>query len=282
MFSLGVVMKNEGEKRVDLKQKKFLLPDYPRTLHLPFNPNAQRDDLVASEKEAKIIFENELTDISEKIDGANCAIMVNEGNPVIRNRNHILGKGFHKNTPAKMQFASIWNWYYENSDKFEMVNELMGGVVGVYGEWLVAIHGIKYDKLPSCFMPFDIYDPEKDHYVDPAKARKIFEEVGFFTIPLLWKGKVESYEQLEAFCQEQSPFASERREGVYVKVSDGEKVTHRFKMVRTDFIQGCHWNKTQLQKNKFLPKGLACGLTPEAIKLYEKGKKQQEEQRKVD
>lgn len=237
-------------KHGDLQKKdKIFLPDYPRTLHLPHKPNAQKDDLIASKKEAKIIFQNELIEVTEKIDGANCAIMVNNGHPIIRNRNHLLGKGFTGKTPAKMQFSSIFNWFYENQSKFEKMNEIAGDPVAVYGEWLVATHGIKYDKLPSCFLPFEVYNPEKEYFIDPFLTRKMFEEAGFDTIPLLWKGKIESYEQLEKLCQEKSPFSSELREGIYLKIGDGHKVVNRFKMVRNDFVQGRYWNDSQLNKN---------------------------------
>jgi atypical dual specificity phosphatase len=233
-----------------------MMPDYPRTLHLPYNPNAQRDDLIADEKDVQDIFVSEHTYIEEKIDGANCAMMLlsedGEENPVIRNRSHILVKGFMKATPAKYQFSSIWNWFYDNKHKFEAINDLFGMCVGVYGEWLYALHGIRYDKLPNLFMAFDIYDHEKGYYLDTGLSRDLLHQAGFDVVPLLHKGPVESYEQLEAFCQEPSPFASERREGVYVKVTDGEKVIKRFKMVRKDFIQGCHWSDRAITRNKVL------------------------------
>lgn len=231
------------------------LPEYPRTLHLPYKPNAKRDDLVASDKDVEDIFVNENTYVEEKIDGANSAMMLishhrdNEV-PLIRNRSHILSKGYNKATPAKAQFSSIWNWFYENKTKFRDLNDLLGFEAGVYGEWLYALHGIRYDKLPSLFVPFDIYDHVNDYYLDTGFTRRCLEEVGFEIIPLLHKGKVENYEQLEAFCQQESPFASERREGVYIKVTDGTKIIKRFKMVRTDFEQGCHWSDTSITKNK--------------------------------
>lgn len=243
--------KKDGEKHTG-RRLSDLLPDYPRTQHLPYNPNAQRDDLVAEDREAKVIFTSPHTYVEEKVDGANCAIMVKDGYPVMRNRNHILGKGFIAKTPAKMQFSGIWNWYYQNSKKFETVNELAGTEVGVYGEWLVAVNGIRYDKLPSVFLPFDIYDPERGYYLDPGESRRILEQAGFNLTPLLWQGPVKDYEQLVGFCQETSPFASERREGVYVKVGDGKKVVARYKMVRQDFLQGCHWNAKVLTKNRLL------------------------------
>src|SRR5271170_6055123 len=98
-----------------------ILPDFPRTRHLAYNPNAHRSDLVASEAECKIIFESDNVELTTKIDGANVGICFYEGNPVIRNRNNILHKGKtgHLRTPAQLQFASIYNWAYENLEKFE-------------------------------------------------------------------------------------------------------------------------------------------------------------------
>lgn len=85
------------------------LPEYPRTLHLPHNPNAARNDLIASSKDVAEIFSSDNVYIEEKIDGANCGMMLiddgkGESIPLIRNRSHILSKGYNKGTPAKQQF----------------------------------------------------------------------------------------------------------------------------------------------------------------------------------
>jgi ATP-dependent RNA circularization protein (DNA/RNA ligase family) len=229
------------------------LPEYPRTLHLPHKPNAKRDDLVASYNDVEDIFTSENVYIEEKIDGANSAMMlISRGHdevPLIRNRSHILSKGYNKATPAKAQFSSIWNWFYENKDKFKALNELLGFEAGVYGEWLYALHGIRYDKLPNLFMPFDIYNPIEGYYLDTGISRKALEDVGFEIIPLLHKGRIQNFEQLEELCEQNSPFASERREGVYIKITDGIKIVKRFKMVRSDFVQGCNWSDKTITRN---------------------------------
>jgi atypical dual specificity phosphatase len=225
-----------------------ILPDFPRTLHLPHKPNAARGDLISSKDECKVIFDNPRTVIEEKIDGANCGIAMVDGEPIMRNRNHLIHKGFNARTPAKMQFASIWNHFYENKEKFEALSDWP---VSVYGEWLFATHGLPYDQLPSLFVAFDLYNYEESRFVDPLLARERLTEAGFVVVPLLHTGKVESYEQLEKLCQEKTPYAKdERREGVYLKVGDGRYLTNRFKMVRHDFIQGGHWSKTSIRKNK--------------------------------
>jgi atypical dual specificity phosphatase len=231
------------------------LPEYPRTLHLPYKANAQRDDLIASDKDVEDIFVSDHVYVEEKIDGANCGMMLighrrDNDIPLIRNRSHILTKGYNKSTPAKAQFSSVWNWFYSNKYKFEALNDLLGMHAGVYGEWMFALHGIRYDKLPSLFVAFDIYDYAQGHFLDTSVSRNALEKAGFDMIPLLHKGRIKDYEQLEAFCHEQSPFASEKREGVYVKATDGVKIIKRFKMVRQDFKQGCNWSDRVITRNK--------------------------------
>lgn len=231
-----------------------ILPDYPRTHHLPYEPNAQRLDLIATEKECEVIFNSDNVEATEKCDGANCGCCFYEGHPIMRNRNHFLQKGktgHLSKTPAKLQFSSIYNWFYSNIDKFEKLNSLMGFEASVYGEWLVALHGLKYDKLPDYFMAYDIYDWQHGKFICPKIAREMLELSGFNVVPLLHYGKIPNWKFLGKFCEELSPFSTtDLREGVYIKVSDGKYITHRFKMVRRGFIQGGHWNDRVLTKNK--------------------------------
>lgn len=230
-----------------------LLPDYPRTQHLCYKPNAQRLDLIASENDCKILLENENTFCEEKVDGASVGICFFENNPIIRNRSNILqkGKSGHLRTPAKIQFASIWNYFYEHINRFEKLNDLCGMPVSIYGEWLYALHGIEYDKLPSFFVPYDIYDWERGFFIPTGHARDLLKCAGFDLVPLLYKGKLSSYDYLEKFMDEKSEFSNlDKREGVYIKVCDDEKITHRFKWVRSDFIQGSRWDERKITKNR--------------------------------
>lgn len=175
-----------------------------------------------------------------------------QGGPLIRNRNHILRKGYRKETPAKLQFAPTWSWMYDQKDKFEKLVEMVGDV-SVFGEWLLARHSIDYDQLPSYFLAFDLFDHQEKKFIDPGKARIWLETSGFDTTPLLHYGPIKKYQDLALLINNISDFSSNtKREGLYLKVSDGNWITHRFKMVRSDFIPGEHWSKTQLIKNKIV------------------------------
>jgi len=232
------------------KDLKYYAPDYPRTLHLPFQANAKRDDLIASQQETEIIFETDYLDVTEKIDGASCRMTIIEDQPVIGNRNHILNKSYastKQRNASKLQFASVWNWWYSNRVLFERLKEF--GPYSVYGDWMYMAHGMIYDSLPSLFMTYDLYDYEKQYFVDTKISRQVLSSCGFTTVPLLHYGKVHSYEYLADLCNKKSDFSSEKREGIYVKVSDRDKITKRFKMVRPDFSQGELLDQTRIIKN---------------------------------
>lgn len=228
--------------------QKRILPEFPKTRHLPWKPNTVRGDLVVSEDEAKVIFENPRTYVQEKVDGANSGMALVNGEPIIRNREHILRKGFMKDTPAKKQFASIWGWFYDHKENFETLNNLLGPV-SVYGEWMVQIHGMVYDALPDWFLAYDVYDYETEKFFDPELAMDALQKAGFSVVPTLKVG-VSSYEELEKLANDNSPFAAIPREGVYVKVSDGKWQVDRFKMVRQGFVQGGLFDNKTLRKNR--------------------------------
>lgn len=235
------------------EDEKKILPDYPRTRHLPYQPNASRNDLIATEKEAKIIFESPNVYVEEKIDGANLGVTWVDDGPIIRNRSHILRKGYRKETAAKMQFASTWSWMYDRRELFENLKTL-AGEVSVFGEWMYAQHSIHYDRLPACFVAFDLFSHDDKDYIDTGKARGYLESSGFQTTPLLHHGPVKSYKTLAELLEGTSKFSTTtQREGVYIKVSDGARVTHRFKMVRKDFIAGEHWSGHSITRNQIIP-----------------------------
>ncbi len=233
--------------------EKNMLPDFPRTQHLPYKPCVDTRDKgsVCTEKEAAIIFNSDDTTIEEKVDGANTGMLLFEGNPIIRNRNHLLNKAFiQRKTASKMQFASIHNYFYSNMEKFEAINDKLGFPASVYGEWMYAVHGIEYDKLPDLWIPYDIYDWQEDKFLPSTVSRTILTEVGFHMPTLIHTGRVKNYEQLEAFCEEKAAWSPEKREGIYIKVNDKNKLVRRFKMVRQGFVQGSKWSDDRILRNK--------------------------------
>ena len=71
--------------------EKTILPEFPRTMHLPVEPNAQSDDKIASASDMDLFLASEIS-VQEKIDGASMGISMYQGEPLVRNRSHILLK----------------------------------------------------------------------------------------------------------------------------------------------------------------------------------------------
>jgi hypothetical protein len=55
---------------------------------------------------------------------------------------------------------------------------------------------------------------------------------------------------LVAYSNDISVFStSEKREGIVVKVIDGNNILNRYKMIRSDFQQGAYWSVDRITKH---------------------------------
>jgi len=242
------------------KSFREILPEYPSVRHLPWNPNAKSDKIATKQEFFDAIAGDKKIFVQEKIDGANCGMGFLDGYPVVRTRTKILRKGQELKNNSQKQFASAWNWMHDRKDRFDKLKE--AGPYTVYGEWMIQQHGMFYDNLPEWFVAYDLFDYEKCHFVDPGKANSILKNCNFSVIPfelnpaffftadLSIPSSHMSSNLFEAFANNPSNFAvNAKREGIVVKISDGEYVTDQFKMVRQGFDQGCLLGET-LNRNK--------------------------------
>lgn len=232
--------------------KRYLLPEFPRTPHLC--SNTQGNDVTASPEEASTIFTQPLN-IEEKVDGASVGITMDDhGDPVIRNRDHVLRKGYLKNTPAKRQFRPLWEWFYENQKRFQTLAR--HGRFAVYGDWMWMQHGLEYESLPDWLIAYDLYDQDEHQFVAPPQARCLLIAMGF-TVPKLFDQITPAtYEDIIPLTQTSGEWTKnhERIEGIYLKTYDDRFVTGRFKMVRPDFLQGALFDSKNLYRNTMRPR----------------------------
>jgi atypical dual specificity phosphatase len=230
------------------EKEKSLLPDFGRTPHLPWNPNGTADDLVATDGDLATLFSSPRVLVEEKVDGALVGFHSRNGDPIVRNRDHILSKAYLKNTPSKLQFRSVWGYFYEHRSQFRDLEERFGFPVSVYGEWLYATHTLHYTDLPSVFLPHTLYDPGYGVFVDALVAREALLECGF-PCPQVVSTRMGTREEVEAWMGTPSTLGSQRMEGLYFKVSDGTRITHRFKKVSGEFHQDPQWFTRPLERN---------------------------------
>jgi atypical dual specificity phosphatase len=226
-----------------------IMPDFPRTKHLPYLPNASRDDLIASFEEAQVIFNPAYrVTVTEKVDGANIGVMFGYDNQIlIRNRNHVLNKAKLAKGAATQQFTPCWSYFYRLRDSFIDLGRLLNQSFVIYGDWMYAVHSVTYEYLDVPFLAHHVYLPESRTFMESQHGLTVLDEVGFRAVPVIAK-KVESYKQLQEWCNNKSIYGTVR-EGVYVTCSvDDTSLSHRFKMVRQDFIAGEHWSKKSITR----------------------------------
>ena len=115
----------------------------------------------------------------------------------------------------------------------------------LFGEWLAATHALHYTALPDLFLAFDLYDRLKGEYVSRPVLSALLKGTDIQQVPLMKEctGNI----KVNALCQmthEQSAFRDGPVEGVYVRIQEGGRTLHRYKIVRADFTPGnAEWGK---------------------------------------
>lgn len=149
--------------------------------------------------------------ITEKIDGANASIVVNEDGTLTAcsrrnelNQNNTL-QGFYdfvQTLDASIVSAALTSRYI------------------LFGEWLVK-HTIRYpeDKMKQ-FYVFDVYDTETEQYMLWDFTKQIAEFIGLKTVPLFYDGPFISWEHIYSFVGKTEMGGEPTGEGVVIKSQD--------------------------------------------------------------
>lgn len=149
--------------------------------------------------------------ITEKIDGANASIVVNEDGTLTAcsrrnelNQNNTL-QGFYdfvQTLDASIVSAALTSRYI------------------LFGEWLVK-HTIRYpeDKMKQ-FYVFDVYDTETEQYMPWDFTKQIAEFIGLKTVPLFYDGSFISWEHIYSFVGKTEMGGEPTGEGVVIKSQD--------------------------------------------------------------
>lgn len=243
---------------------------YPRTTHL-FDTGGTAitaDDLVLSESDPSIAaFCNGTTRlvIEEKVDGANLGISFDPLTQdfLVQNRSHYISSGEH------VQFSRISEWIEQNRAGLAQVlcTGTKKGALVLYGEWLAARHSVPYHKLPGLFVAYDIFDKDESKFYSRTRFHTTMKDSGIPVVPVIESRTFGPYSQqkraslfradLVSFLETQSTFRTDNGplEGVVLRVDDGDSrwLQHKYKIVRPDFVQGCHgshWTSYTIEKQR--------------------------------
>lgn len=232
---------------------------YPRTPHL-FGSKGTDDDKHLGERESSAMIADDSLIVEEKIDGTNVGIhFTQDGELVLQCRGHLITEGMHPQYDLFKQWAFV---------KRNALEEILSDRLILFGEWLYARHSIHYRRLDHYFFEFDIYDKDKQAFLDLNQRMSILEGTGIRTVPVLHQGGIKraDLEKLigpsrfdGSFVDPHTNRSDNRMEGLYLRTEAGGVVTKRAKVVRPEFVekikQSEHW-----QQQVMVPNVLADGV----------------------
>ena len=253
---------------------------YPRTPHIS-GSRLQKGDEDLKRIPFELLKDKHLV-LEEKLDGANCGISFDaEGTLFLQSRGHYLTGGYRER-----HFALLKTWAGAFASP---LFSILGDRYVLYGEWLYAKHTIYYDALPHYFFEFDIWDCEKDVFLDTHRRRTLLEPLAFIhSVPVLHEGAIERLDDMERYIAkslyrtenwrenlqrscENKGLSYERSlgqtddsdlsEGLYVKHEEGGIVKGRYKFVRNEFVAQILSNDDHWLDRPIIPNELKGGCT---------------------
>ena len=227
---------------------------YPRTPHL-FGSKGTDDDKHLGEVEStKFIADGSLI-VEEKIDGTNVGIhFSNKGELVLQCRGHLITEGMHPQYDLFKQWATVKRYVLEQ----RLENRFI-----LFGEWVYARHSVFYRQLTHYFFEFDIYDKDRNAFLDLNHRSALLEGTGLQTVPVLHSGPLNrtDLEELLGPSSFESHFENpltkrvdNLMEGIYLRTEAEGVVTGRAKIVRPEFVekvkQSIHWQYQAMVPNE--------------------------------
>lgn len=252
----------------------FEIKKYPRTKHIEGSRLQKGDEDLRQIPFNKI--KGKYIVIEEKVDGANTAISFDsEGNLLLQSRGHYLTGGYReRHYNLLKQWASIHK---------DALYSVLGSRFIMYGEWLYAKHTVYYDNLPHYFLEFDIFDREKEVFLDTETRHKMLEGSNVTSVPVLARGKYNNINDILKYLGDSNYITnnhlenlrnesiklgldpdrqiretdnSKTMEGLYIKVEENGIVVDRMKYVRYTFLQNVEESETHWLDRPIIPNKL--------------------------
>ncbi len=227
---------------------------YPRTRHIQGSRIQPGDGDLNNVPFKKI--QHKYVVVEEKVDGANAAISFNaDGKLLLQSRGHYLTGG-----ARERHFNLFKQWA---NTHITALWEVLGSRYILFGEWMYAKHTVFYDALPHYFLEYDVWDLEKLVFLSTRERKSLLNGLHLVSVPVLFTGELESYEQLLNFlCKSHYQTSkhlehfqeicltqgldverslkqtdqSSLMEGLYIKVESENIVEARYKYVRSSFL----------------------------------------------
>jgi hypothetical protein len=167
---------------------------YPRTWHLPWSPGATDDDRVLKDTAN---FRGRTVVVTEKMDGENTTMYSDYIHArSVDGRSHP-SRDWVKNFHGQIAYNIPDGWR-------------------ICGENLFAKHSIGYDKLPSFFMGFSVWN-DRNVCLSWDETLEYMELMGIKPVPVLYRGLYNG-DEIRALYDEKKDW--EKREGYVIRLAD--------------------------------------------------------------
>ena len=207
---------------------------YPRTHHLPWSPGGTDDDKILT---TTAHFDGKQVIVTEKMDGENCTIGQTYTHARSTDSRHHESRSVVKQLQGEIGHLLPEGWR-------------------LCGENLYAKHSIGYDKLPSHFLLFSVWD-DRNVCLSWSETVEWAQLLGLKLVPVLYKG-VWNEDKIAKLWDGKSKHGG-TGEGYVVRVA-GSVPYNAFvksvaKFVRPSHVQtDAHWMQQKVVPNKLAPR----------------------------
>jgi hypothetical protein len=172
--------------------------------------------------------------VQEKLDGSNVAVAKLNGQVIALNR-----AGYLAETSNFIQHHYFAQWVAKNTAFF---HEILNEGERLCGEWLLLVHGTRYDLLGrSPFVAFDLFTPKQERLIYPDFLSR-FGQTELSLVPTVYVGPdpVSIEKALELIGEYGQYGALDPVEGAIWRVESGNEVDFLVKYLKPDKVDGTY------------------------------------------
>ena len=213
---------------------------YPKTYRILVPQVSTRGKHYLSDADTKKLLNGNVT-ISEKMDGANTAVIRHKDYFKLQKRGSLVDVSEHK------QFNMFKAWSQLNYDKLLQIPK----DTILYGEFCWAKHTVYYDLLPDWFLAFAWWDRKTEKFAHQLDMEELCDNIGLHTVPFIEQTTNIYRDELFDLIPNPSAYGHEQAEGLVVY---NYKQQMRGKVVLRKFQESMdhdgHWATKKIVKNK--------------------------------
>lgn len=201
---------------------------FPRIKHMYQSPGRTPDD-IRSDRNWFDSFSGKYVVAQEKLDGENSGVT-------------------NISCYARSKIPTLNPWSVNlRRDIFPYVKDLISDDEIVFGENLYAVHSIEYDRLPSYFHIFAVFNTKSNIWYSWSDVELFAKILGLPTVPVLFKGIINSekdlMDKINYWMSQPSAYGKEK-EGVVIRLA-GEITPENWNNSIAKYVRANHVRTTK-------------------------------------